>query len=186
MDSDFYLIAPGAQLTKAEREFLKNAAAVVDRVFDNPVIVNIGVMWGASMHCLRAGSSKAKLIGVDIDYEKYKVKMSGMLNAKFVTGNSQEGKDVLLPDINMIHLLFIDGAHEYDAVLSDIQGWHRWVAVGGYMIMHDYKPTQHNLDQFPHIAGVKKAMDEFMGRYAQPGDWEELPSPDSIKTYRRV
>lgn len=38
-----------------------------------------------------------------------------------------------------IRLLFIDGWHTYDAVTHDILGWHKFVAPGGTIALHDYQ-----------------------------------------------
>lgn len=50
-----------------------------------------------------------------------------------------------------IDLLFIDADHSYEAVLSDLNDWYKYLRTGGVLLMHDYT----------YKVGVKKAFDEF-------------------------
>jgi cephalosporin hydroxylase len=54
-----------------------------------------------------------------------------------------------------IHVLHIDGDHEYEAVKLDIQLWEPLVARGGYILFDDY-----GHDSLP---GVYKAVQELLG-----------------------
>lgn len=56
--------------------------------------------------------------------------------------------------VERIGLLFIDGAHEYEAVKADIEHWVHHVASGGYIAFHD---TGH--------ATVSRALNEFLDNH---------------------
>lgn len=170
--NDFYLQCPAAQVTQAERRFIKEMAEWVSQMFAGipRQYVNIGVLWGCTMHCLRAGDSNATLIGIDVEKNVF---------------SSLERPELLLPEktlfmlgdstkihkafIKPIHLLLVDGDHNYDTVKKDILGWAPKVVPGGVIIFHDYAPTELNLRQFPHIRGVKKAVDRW-----EKNGWKQL------------
>lgn len=57
---------------------------------------------------------------------------------------------------NSLDFVFIDAAHEYDAVKADIQAWLPKVKPGGFLAGHDYYPDE-------HWSGVKMAVDEIFG-----------------------
>ena len=63
-----YMNAKG-YIKPEEREMLYDVAR--ETVPISGVIVNIGVEYGASMACLRAGNVDAWIIGIDIDMSKY-------------------------------------------------------------------------------------------------------------------
>ncbi len=181
--NNFYLECPGAQLTQAEREYIKLMAEQITGKFPNPVFVNLGVMWGASMHCLRAGSKNAYLYGIDTDYKTHEVKNKKDLRpVLFATCDSVEWghrwKDM------PVHIVFVDADHSYEAVQKDIKAWSPHVVSGGLMIFHDYNPTEHNLNLFPEIAGVKKAVAEWW--VDAVGEYGYVDSPDSLFVCRKL
>ena len=50
-----------------ERKWLKNWATVLADEFEHLTIVHIGVQYGASLVCSRAGAPEARIVGVDLD-----------------------------------------------------------------------------------------------------------------------
>ena len=48
--------AEGWSMEPVERTWLRDAAAWAAEAHEEPVLVNIGVALGASVHCLRAGA----------------------------------------------------------------------------------------------------------------------------------
>ena len=62
-----------------------------------------------------------------------------------------------------LDLVFIDGAHEYEAVKADIQAWLPKVKPGGIIAGDDYSP---------HWTGVVQAVDELLPFRTIPGWWE--------------
>jgi len=174
-----YLQVPGAQVTLAEREKIKELAELVAEKFEVPTLVNLGVAWGCSMWCLRAGAPSAVLYGVDIDYASRKIVDEENLCAILIPGDSTK---VHVQFNKLVHLLFIDGDHHYETIKQDISGWTPKVVPGGIVVFHDYAPTELNLRQFPHIAGVRKAVDEWYNK--SKNSWTSLPAPDSLKVFK--
>jgi len=56
-------------------------------------------------------------------------------------------------DKDSVDLVFIDGLHTYEAVLSDIICWWERLKIGGYFCFHD-----------SNVAGVKRAINEVFGK----------------------
>jgi len=79
---------------------------------------------------------------------------------------------IQLPWHGPIHVLFIDGDHEYSAVKADILKWVDFVPRGGVVLFHDY--------YCPATPGVKKAVDDLPEPF-----WECIPSAGSLKAFRR-
>ena len=48
-----------------------------------------------------------------------------------------------------LQLLFIDGGHTEEAAQRDFDGWARWVAVGGALVIHDVFPNPDDGGQAP-------------------------------------
>lgn len=166
--------AEGAELIMVERVWLKDMATAVSQRFERPVMVNIGVYRCASMYCLRAGAHRARIVGVDL--KKPVGKVHPKLKAEFIIADSRR-----CAFKEPVHLLFIDGDHRYKTVRADIANWSPRVAPGGVMLFHDYAPTAKNLKRRPHLAGVKRAADEwFIGN-----GWRRFRVVGSIIGYQR-
>jgi len=177
---DFYLRSFGAQITRAEREFIKSTTTHIASTFSSPLAVNIGVMAGCSMHCMRAGSYTIDLIGVDIEYGKYLIRHKAQLDAVLVEAESATyGRVFQRP----IALLMIDGDHHYIQVHDDIAAWVPHVQLSGIVIFHDYAPSELNMRQFPELEGVRCAVDEY---FDGNDNWEKIDGPDSIVAFRRL
>lgn len=175
-----YLHVMGAQVTIPERNKIKELAELVDGKFEVASMVNVGVMVGATMWCLRAGAPGAILYGVDIDYTSHEIEDKDNLRAIFITGDSTK---VHAQFNKPIHLLLIDGDHHYETVKQDIAGWIPKVVKDGIIMFHDYAPTKLNLRQFPHLAGVKRAVDEWYGSHTDT--WTIITRADSIIGFQR-
>lgn len=121
-----------ANLDPEERELLRDLAAGVAQQWIESVIVNIGIYHSGSMYCLRAGAPQTRLVGVDI---RAIYKPKDELKAEFICSASQDcHQDFEGP----IVLLFVDGDHHYEAVMSDLLNWGAKVVPGGIMAVHDY------------------------------------------------
>lgn len=164
-----YLTARG-WLTQGEREILVRYAAAVSSVSYFPCIVNIGVEYGASLHCLKAGAPQSSLHGVDLDISKFE----GDTVAALIRGDSTD-PDTAAKMSDRIDLLFIDGGHSYNVVLSDISLWTPKVSVGGFVLFHDYS-------DLPMHAGVLAAVN--MWESIDPS-WKYVESVDTIRAYQR-
>jgi len=123
------------------------------------VIVEIGSWKGKSTTCLGLGSragAGVRIFAVDRhtdgtfpEWEKH-VAEAGIED--LVTPLKGRSQDVVHDFHEEIELLFIDGAHTYDLVLEDWEGWVPKVVPGGVVAMHD-------TTGFP---GVKRVAEEHL------------------------
>lgn len=170
---DYWRKARGERITPPERQLLFDLAQRTVERFDHPLIVNIGVSWGASLHCLVAGAPYARHMAIDIDYERRPVHGIEILSTvEFITGNSQ-----VMPISDPVHLVFVDGDHSYSGVLSDIIAW--TPVVGGVIAFHDYKPQERDKRR---LAGVRRAVDEIY----RGGGWRLCGAAGSVMAFERV
>lgn len=177
----FWKIVPGAALTAIEREWLKNAACSVAEKFEAPLLLNIGIFKGASMHCLRAGAPAARLVGIDsgVQCKSGDIQEKAVLRAELIWKDSQQ-----IAWNRPIHLLFVDGGHAYKVVHSDIRTFGKHVVVGGIMAFHDYALSRECPEaRRRRLLGVRRAIDELCTRKQ---GWGVCGSADSIKAFQRV
>lgn len=160
-------------MLRSEREWLRDMAA--ER--DGGVLVNIGVLWGASLHCLRAGAPRSRIIGVDLDCSQ----LACNPGVELWEGDSHKlHAQCTVP----VALLFVDGDHCYESVALDIEAWTPKVELGGLVAFHDYEPTAYDLTMMPELAGVRRAVDEWAADHGEI--WQQVDAPGSIRAYRRV
>jgi len=173
--------AQGEKMTIAERELLFYSAVQVAHSFSKPTIVNIGVSWGASVHCLAAGAPKAHLIAIDPDLStrpfQGKDKLDG-IDIAFVESESQTylEKNPAEP----YHLVFVDGCHTFECVQQDIEIFAPHIAAGGLLIFHDYRPQPRDRNR---LQGVKFAVDTW---FISAREWQWKKAADSIASFVKV
>lgn len=172
----------GAVYTASERELTvrvarKMATLSNEAHLEGLVIANIGVLWGASLHCLRAGAPNTPIFGIDIDLVTYKV--IGDPQAVLIEGDSRTcWKEFKHP----LAGLFIDGAHDLATVELDIMGWTPKVQIGGYVLFHDYAPKASDIEAQPSITGVRQAVDKWAWVHSE---WQREELVDSLLVFRR-
>ena len=167
--------ARGGVLHLVERAWLKDAAADAVRRYGQPTIVNIGVLWYASMYCLWAGAPEARLVGVDIKMQPDVIHPE--LQAEFIWGDSRVVHTTFKAPI---HLLFIDGDHDYPVIKADIANWTPKVVPGGVVAFHDYAPSKRHLIKHK-LQGVRQAIDE----WAVTSGWSRISAPGSLAAFQR-
>jgi hypothetical protein len=179
--SNYYLELPGMHLFPPERELLRMLAHSAEHAFGpSPTIVNIGIAaayGAASMHCLRAGSEKAQILGIDIEEQGEPPLTLGRWTA-YAIGDSATIEWI---DDTSIHVLFVDGDHTYQGVKRDIEAWADRVAIGGAMAFHDY--GFRDGPGFEHCRGVKRAVDEW---FESAVGWKWMGDAVSIRWFKRV
>lgn len=75
-----------------------------------------------------------------------------------------------------VQFLFIDGGHTEEAAQRDYDGWAKWVAPGGGMVIHDVFPDPNDGGQAPfHI--YRRALDS--------GDFREVSATGSLRLLER-
>ena len=76
-----------------------------------------------------------------------------------------------------LQLLFIDGGHTEEAAQRDFDGWARWVAPKGALVIHDVYPNPNDGGQAPfHI--YRRAL--------HSGDFKEVSATGSLRVLERV
>jgi predicted O-methyltransferase YrrM len=89
-----------------------------------------------------------------------------------VTTSKAAARDWAIP----LGMVFIDGGHSYEAVLTDYQCWYPHLLPGGYLAFHDIYPDPSKGGQAPYQV-YKQAL--------ASGLFEELPMSDSLGVLRR-
>lgn len=137
-----------------------------------PVIVNIGACFGTSTLAMLEARPDAFIFSIDIAIcpkEAEHIRQAGLDEARVVRllGPSQRvGAYWPWP----VDLVFVDGAHDYDAVCLDIEIWRGNVKPGGILAFHDVGKSF-----LPH---VKRAVEDRMG------EQEPFLKVESIWAYR--
>ncbi len=169
-----YKIARG-WLTKDEREFLKTTS---ERVSKSGHILNIGIEYGASIHCIRAGNQSAMLTAIDlVGRDKFEGEEHSV---EWIKGDSGEiASDWMLP----LDFIFIDGDHSYSGVMADIEFLPNLVT-GGIVAFHDCYSWEDPGNPHKICPEVNHAVSNWFGDY---GDyWQELKSVDSIRIFKKL
>jgi len=166
-------------LTDSEREYLHKLAQ------ESATIINVGIEYGASIHCFAEGNLHAKIVAIDlIGNEKFvgnpknsvaiieeqacEIEELLMQNdIVFVKANSNTIDLALEAD-----LIFIDGGHDYKCVQNDIAKFAPWAT--NYLLFHDYSNAKIH-------EGVKKALDEW-----HPQCFVKIAQVDTIAAYKRI
>lgn len=76
-----------------------------------------------------------------------------------------------------LRLLFIDGGHSEQAANEDFDGWAKWVAVGGALIIHDVFPDPKDGGRPPYLIYCR-AIDS--------GEFREVSATGSLRVLERV
>lgn len=166
-------------LTESERDYLYKLAK------KSTTIINVGIEYGASIHCFAEGNPTANIVAIDlIGNQKFVGNLESSVAIKeeqvadleqllaqyqvvFIEGNSNTIDIEAEAD-----LIFIDGGHDYKCVQNDIAKFAQMAT--DYLLFHDYS------DAIIH-SGVKKALDEWT-----PHDFMKIKQVDTIAVYQRV
>ena len=76
-----------------------------------------------------------------------------------------------------LQLLFIDGGHSETAAQQDFDGWSRWVAVGGALLIHDVFPDPRDGGRPPY---------HIYCRALESGQFTEVGCTGSLRVLRRT
>lgn len=76
-----------------------------------------------------------------------------------------------------LQLLFIDGGHSETAAQQDFDGWARWVAVGGTLLIHDVFPDPRDGGRPPY---------HIYCRALESGHFTEVGGTGSLRVLRRT
>lgn len=76
-----------------------------------------------------------------------------------------------------LELLFIDGGHSEEAAQADFDGWAKWVAVGGALVIHDVFPDPRDGGRPPY---------HIYCRAIDSGDFAEISATGSLRVLERT
>ncbi len=175
-----YRTVPGAALTDIEREYIRATAANISQAFPSPTVVNIcSVGWEAPTACLRAGAPNARLLAVVVSSYPDTLPAS-YCDAILLKADTATYGTVFDGDV---HLLFIDGIHYAETVQADLDAWATHVPAGGYVLLHDYAPSNYNLHFHPDLIGVRNGV--MLWYRSNSKYWEKVGITDSIIAFQR-
>lgn len=160
----------GPDVILNERLFLAELAQEINRRFDNPTIVNIGVNRGTSLHPLSAFGGR--IVAIDIDLSHWMFDTSKLPEIEYIEADS-----TTYDFDGDVHLIFVDGDHEYPGVKGDILNWQDRVVPGGIMAFHDYNPPKFKW----RLIGVERAVNELMTL----DKWDVIDVKGSVIAFRR-
>jgi hypothetical protein len=132
------------------------------------LILNVGIEYGKSLACLRAGNPKVNIVGIDLDTSK----AVSRYGCEFIEADSHE--IVLTWNRRVkIDLAFIDGDHGETGVLMDA-GFADFLPVGGMILFQDC----YDWDKPGEIHGVCPGVNAAVTKWfaAHEGEFEELPA----------
>lgn len=142
------------------------------------VILNIGVEYGKSLACLRAGNAEAHIIGLDLDITK----AVSTYGCELIQQNSHEAFEGWETPLDLV---FVDGDHGKLGVLLDAR-FSEFVKVGGYILFQDVFDWDEPGAIHKVCPGVYEAVEEWANRPATKQEFEELPSVDTTRVFKRV
>lgn len=173
-----------------EREELKRLA---EEVHPKGCIINIGVEFGASIACLRAGNPFARIIGVDLDTSKLVPDVFNECGPLLFIGDS--GNDNMIARVGIVvmdwyegdkcaGLVLIDGDHHYDGVIRDT-AYCEMLCAGGVVAFHDC----YDYDHPEHLrngewASVNRAVSDWF--HDNQAHWTELPKVGTMRLFKKV
>jgi len=167
-----YLEIQGKSMGPKQREFLKRLAQMAQSRFEYPIMVNIGVLLGCSLACLRAGSPGGVIVGVDINLKRRRpaAKHHAYLKAVLIECDSHQFAGMFR---GPAHLVLVDGGHSYKVALGDLRLWSEKVPVGGIMAIHDL-----------HMGQVQQAFTEWYN----PKVWKKVKGNpvEGFRAYERI
>lgn len=169
-------------LKDEERELLFRLAGEVAGI--NTLILNIGVEFGASLACLRAGNPANRIIAFDPDMSK--VLENGYGATLFeMSSYSQEAYFKIAMQVDdkkkNLRLIFVDGDHGKTGVLLDAK-YADLLADGGYILFQDCWDWDKGIGVVHEVVpGVNEAVSEW---YARPDIAKKFVELDSVGTTR--
>lgn len=152
----------------AEIDWLRMEALLLPR---NPIIINIGAAAGVSTLALLCARPDALIYSCETDPgagEYSSLARAGLDAARVIRlgESAQAGRDFE----GEVDFIFVDGGHEVDQVMRDIDAWLPHLRAGGVIAFHDYNNA--------NLPGVREAVDDLLMNYAV------LVDIDTIRAFR--
>lgn len=137
-----------------------------------PLIVNIGACFGTSALAMLEADRDTVIFSIDIaecPLEIEHIEQAGQDTTRVirVLGRSQDVGQHWPGPVDMV---FVDGQHDYQAVVADIHAWQSHIKPGGILAFHDYGASI--------CPEVKPAVDSVFG------NTEPLLHVETLKAFR--
>lgn len=133
---------------------------------DNVTYMEIGSYAGASASLMSSHPKVKKVYSLDIGnpiLKEIPIKnvnyfKTDMCQYTYIEGNSLHSSTVskVKDEISEVDVLFIDGDHSYNAVISDFKSYSPLVKDGGYIIFDDYMDYRHSPEVKPSVDYIVK------------------------------
>jgi hypothetical protein len=144
----------------------------------NAALLNLGVEFGASLACLRAGSPAGTIYGVDLDISKA---VSGYGCILIQEDSHQLVKEWTKP----LDLIFVDGDHGELGVFLDA-GFADYLRVGCYVLFQDVWDWEDTSIIHQVCPGVHAGVERWLAQPHIKQEFEELPSVETTRVFRRI
>lgn len=140
---------------------------------DNPITyLEIGSYAGASISLISSHPFPTKCFSVDLGTPISPTTVDGNVNKfknekstfEYIQGNSQSVEVInkVINIVEKIDILFIDGDHSYNGVISDYNNYKIFVNDGGYIVFDDYIDLIYSPE-------VKIAVDDLIDTFKEDG-----------------
>jgi hypothetical protein len=186
MGNLIYTMRPkGSHFEKGFREFCNEIKQVIG---ESPVIVELGSYMGESSLIFSEEFPNAKIYCIDTweggfdNLDSCSNQNYNQVESQFdlrlkLSNNITKIKGLSTSEKIECDLVYIDACHKYECVKEDIL---HWLPLTKKVISgHDYYTNQSFINSHPHIAGVKVAVDEFLGspdKTFVDGSWFKIKS----------
>ena len=125
-----------ATMPVEEKKLLYDEAS---KIPNGGIIVDIGTCDGASAFVMALANPKVKVWTIDPNVGPNFLRKRKELDLEDRVFLLEDTSDNASMDWNRpIDLLFIDGVHSEEGILSDINHWYNFVKDGAYILFHDY------------------------------------------------
>jgi len=143
---------------------------IANNIKDEINYLEIGCYAGGSAS-LMLSRDNTNVISIDLGFPITKnevmenIKLTNVKNNKYdyIQGDShkEETKNKVLEIRDSFDMLFIDGDHQYSAVIDDFNLYSPLVKSGGYIIFDDYNDHQHSPEVKKAVDGLIKNLDSY-------------------------
>lgn len=171
---------------------------ICDELPSNPAMLEIGVYMSATLSVWRLLRADAHIFGItpldgsdghlDVPYleriqqihDEFKQPMPHLIVGRSDAPDAFEKAGLILYDC-----IYLDGSHQFQDVLFDLNTYSQMVKKGGYLVIDDCCCDFHEpWGYFQGIADVQKAFDEYM---LTNGDkWEFIGNVVHLRVLKRV
>lgn len=185
---------------------------IVDTLPDDFTFVEIGVYKGQIISLIRLLANlrgiKANIYGItplssfsgysgkfarfpDTDYKQHIVNLHELFNLEFnpdeqlIVGDSNATSTIAQAHcLGMVDVLYIDGCHEYDYVVRDIESYRDMVKPGGYLVIDD--ASNHLKMPFGYFNGIEDVSNAVADTIDKSDIWKPVITVMHNRVFRKV